>query len=494
MNTKIVDITPDTSLFPKLGFAGYNAPQALAELVDNAIDEKLTGKPLTISIKVSKENIVVADNAMGMDETGVIEAMTLARSRKRNKLGEFGLGLKTACLSLGEVFELRTSRCDTDKEYRVSFDEAEWNRLRRGWNLPLHEYDAQADDHYTVVTVARLKTFYPGMANYIRADFQKRFAPFIANDDVKILVNKTPCASERPELVDGSRQEFNIALRSGHSVHGWSGLLKQGSNKGLYGFTTYRRGRMITAFDKIAIGIHPTISRIVGEIHMDHVSVTTAKREFEKESREYIEAEAALKEEFKGVIRLARQKAGEEKVTKDVTSRLDLWLDRIAEAINSEEFHNYTVRIKGTVLRRDDSASESGEVEVEKRRKPSQPAASQQESKTLRTRTPQKTHKRRRHVVRLKGKNVRFEHQFAALGQEASWKNWKYDPGKLIEIYTNTEFPAFHASKDKAFYAVMTIAESISEVLVQQAEEDAANIDEVKELILRKTATLMLEL
>ena len=40
----------------------------------------------------------------------------------------------------------------------------------------------------------------------------------------------------------------------------------------------------------------------------------------------------------------------------------------------------------------------------------------------------------------------------------------------------------------------MIIAESISEVLVKEAEEDVANANEVKELILRKAAELEQEL
>jgi hypothetical protein len=107
---------------------------------------------------------------------------------------------------------------------------------------------------------------------------------------------------------------------------------------------------------------------------------------------------------------------------------------------------------------------------------------------------PKETHKKKRNVIRIKGKNIEFKHQFSQLGAEGSWKSWKYLPGKVIEIFTNTDFPAFEATKDRVFYAVMSIAESISEVLVKEAEEDQSNINEVKELILRKSAELYQEL
>ena len=193
-------------------------------------------------------------------------------------------------------------------------------------------------------------------------------------------------------------------------------------------------------------------------------------------------------------MRQARQKAGEEKVTKEIKQQLETWKDKIAEAVNSEEFRTYTTKFIGTTVIRDPSSPEKTLVDIERRRSPEKEAESAQEPKTKKDRTPKKTHRKKRHVVRIKGKNVEFDHHYAQLGAEASWKNVRYEAGKRIEIFTNTDFPAFHATKDRVFYAVMTIAEAISEVLVQQAEEDIANIDEVKELILRKAASLKLEL
>lgn len=494
MGTKTIDITPDRTLFPKLGYAGYSIPQAIAELVDNAIDAKVDGRKLLVAIHISNTSITVADNAAGMDEYAISKAMVLAHSEKRGQLGEFGLGLKTACLSLGERFSVRTTRAGDPREYVIVYDINDWIRASGAWEIPLSWTLANESDHYTIVEVTRLKKFYPNLHNYIRADLEKRFAPFIANGDMEIAVNKHKCRSPVLELLDDARTDFSVALRSGATVSGWYGLLKQGSNKGLYGFTTYRRGRMITAHDKIAIGEHPTISRIVGEIHMDHVPVTTTKREFEKDSHEYREVEEALKEEFREIVRLARQKAGEERVTKQVTEELERWKEDIADAINSDEFRNYTARFKGLDQKRDSGGETLDKVDVEKREPAEIPGKSKKEGDTQQPRTPSETQERRRHVVRIKGKNVRFEHHYSQLGEEEGWKRWQYTPGKLIEIYTNTDFPAFHATRDRVFYAVVHIAEAIAEVLVKEAEEDAANIDEIKELLLRKASSVRMEL
>jgi hypothetical protein len=494
METKTIDVTPDTSLMPKLGFAGYSPAQAIAELVDNSIDDMFDDRELQVAISIDGEAITVADNARGMTEAGISNAMKLAYSEKQGKLGEFGLGLKTACLSLGEEFTIITKNHLSQKEYRVTLNESEWKCANAGWRLSLYTNDCKTDEHYTIVRITRLKKFYPNLHNYIKSDLQKRFSPFITDASVKIIVNKRKCTPDQVELIEESKKIFSITLGSGHDVSGWYGLLRQGSNKGLYGFTTFRRGRMITAYDKIAIGEHPTISRIVGEIHLDHVPVTTAKREFEKSSKEYLEVEEALKEELREIIKQARQKASEEKVTQDIVERLQFWEGKIAEAMNSEEFRTYTTKFKGLQLQRTAKSGELTDIDVEQRKSPEDEEVPKKEPQSTKERTPKEIHKKKRHIIRIKGKNIEFKHQFAQLGAEESWKRWNYHPGKEIEIFTNTDFPAFSATKDKVFYAVMSIAESISEVLVKEAEEDLSNINEVKELILRKSAELYQEL
>jgi hypothetical protein len=487
-----IDITPDKSLLPKLGFAGYTAPQAIGELVDNSLDAMIDGEPLTVSIKISSKEISVADTGTGMVKEVFAKSMVPAFSRKKGKLGEFGLGLKTASLSLGGEFEVISKARDEHVQYRIRFDEREWMDKEDGWKLPVETAKMPNDDHYTVVIIRKLKIFYPALANYIREDLQKRYSPFIRAGLATIKANDIFCQPEEVNLIPGSQKQFKILTKSGNEIRGWYGLLQEGSNKGLYGFHTYRRNRMITTYDKIAIGEHPTISRIIGDIHLDHVSVTHNKREFIKESAAYREAEELLREEFRELIRAARKKASEETVTKEVKSQLDIWKDKIAQAINSSDFKNYTSRFKNlSQLVADKTGEEKATVDIEKRgkREKATPMTLPQSSND-RNRTPKQTHKAERHVIRIRGKNVEFSHQFAPLGVKESWKKYSYSPGHVIEIFTNTDFPAYMVTRDKVFYAVIHIAEALAEVMVYEAQEDSVNVNEIKETILRKSSEL----
>ena len=488
--TEEIDITPDISLMPKLSFTGYSAPQAIAELVDNSIDARIEGLKLKVSVTIKKDSITVADNGTGMNKNIAAKSLVLAFSRKKDKLGEFGLGLKTACLSLGDYFEIITKDLNEGSVYNICFDKIQWQNSDKGWKLPLIKKPANNKDHFSIINIRKLKVAYANLQNYIRNDLKKRYAPFIRAQEVEIKVNDKKCHVEDFALLEDTKKDFNIELKSGNRIHGWYALLKEGSQKGFYGFSTFRRGRMITAYDKIGFEPHPTLARIVGEIHMDHVQPTTNKREFEKETSQYREIEAAMKEELKDLLKLARRKATQDTVTPEVKNEVDIWKNKITDALRSEEFKSYTARFKNIDPTCALEGKEKEEVEIEKREKPGESPTNDPKATNERTRTPKETHKQQRHILRIKGKTIEFSHKFAQLGVDQPWKIYKFSMEEGLEIFTNTDFPAYLVTKDKPFYAVIHIAEAISEVLVQVAQEDAANMDELKGLILRKASEL----
>lgn len=463
----LIDITPDRSLLPKLGFAGYSAPQAVAELVDNSIDARRDGYKLRVDIHIGPEGIEVADDGIGMDREALAKAMVLAYSRKREKLGEFGLGLKTACLSLGEAFEVRSSPGNR-KEYRVSYDPDAWMEAGRSWKLRLEENPARGRRPGTAVRVKRLKVYYPRLPTLILLDLQRRFSPFIRSRELEIRVNGRLAQLEEIRLLPGSRREFNLKTRGGGAVWGWYGLLAEGSTKGYYGFHTFRRNRMITTFDKVGIGEDPRISRITGEIHLDHLPVTHNKREFLRESREYREAVGLLTHEFKALVREAKRQASLDTVTATVEREVKSWQRKIAQAFDSAEFRRFALRFRRL-------ARALGDRGGAQARKASRPA------------------RNGRPAVQLRGRSIDFHHHYSPLGVSAGRKQSTYSRRKGLEIYTNTDFPAFPATRDKVFYAVLHVAEALSDFLVKESNEDAARVEEIKEVILRKAAEFKLE-
>lgn len=128
-----IDITPDKSLVKKLGMVGYRTEEAIAELIDNAIDARVDGRKeeIHVILDFAHRTLTVRDNGQGMDRNMLADAMTLAREtggkkRKNAALGRFGIGMKSACSSLGKSFSITTSKTKSDREYHIRYDEEKW--------------------------------------------------------------------------------------------------------------------------------------------------------------------------------------------------------------------------------------------------------------------------------------------------------------------------------------------------------------------------------
>lgn len=490
-----VEVLPDKSLMPKLGQGGYSIPQAIAELVDNSIDARIEGKRLNVKITIKTSTITVQDDGAGMDAKTLQNALRLAHSEKEGKLGEFGLGMKTACTSLGKRFDVRSSPEGHEAVYHIWYDEDEWFKSSKDrWVLPFErESKDNPSGHGTEVTIRFLRIRTKGLSTRLRKDLAQRFHPYIATQDVEIRINRRRCKPLEIDLIEGSRTQFEINVR-GNRIHGWYGLLKRGSQRGLYGFNTYRRGRMITTYDKIGMQEHPTLARIVGEIHLDHVPVTHNKREFIKESKEFQEAVEALTEEFKELVKQARQAAVPDRLTKRVREELDAWKDWLQEALKMPELAGYSLPV-GVDFERVDPLeipdSSFKVVNVELRSPAGEFSEQVPEPKQERERVPRKAHPEKRNTIRIRGKQFEYIHDFRPLGLDAPWKDYSVDDNRrLIEIITNTDFPSYHTTSDVVFYAVIHIAESISEILVSTSGESDERVNEIRELILRGSSKI----
>jgi len=493
--TQFVDITPHKSILPKMGQAGYSVAQAIAELVDNSVDAKVEEK-LNIDIQIKNDSIQVKDNGSGMNKGELAKAFSLAHSNKKNKLGEFGLGLKTSCQSLGKQFYIKTSKMGVPNWFLIEYDEEDWLKNEdRSWQkypIKILKKD-NSEEHGTIINISKLKSKAEKAVDLVKKDVGNRFAPFIHREEAIIRVNGKETKPFVPDLLEGTKKNFEIAAEK-DKIYGWYGLMKEGSQKGFYGFSIFRRGRMITCYDKIGIPEHATVARIIGEIHMDHVPVTHNKREFIKDSDEYLLAEEALAKELKEIVREARKKANDDKVTSNVKQEVDIWKDKLADALKSEALKDL-VEPNIDETEKNKKKDRKDEVEIEKRNKldlSTLPENFDNDKKIEpRNRKPKKLHKKR-HSIKIKGKRFDFEIEYFHLGSNSSWKSYSIsEKSGVLEIVINVDFPAWITTKDTPFYVVMLVGEALAEIICKQSNEfTPSKIQEIKEEILRKASEL----
>ncbi|MEA2097495.1 MAG: PEP-utilizing enzyme [Patescibacteria group bacterium] len=294
--TKYIDITPHRSILVKIAQTGYSCEEALAELVDNSIDARISNRILKVDVKINSHLISVSDNGFGMNEKEFAECIKLGYSNKKKQLGEFGLGLKTACSSIGKVFVIGTCQFNQTEEYTLKFDEDEWLKNGKWAEFPMKiKYNVSSKKFGTTITIRDLKIkITSSLIEKVKKELSSRFRPFIEYGKVEIKVNGKYCKSEKILLTKEGKRKFSLKVGNFGKIYGWWGYKISGATKENFGFSALRRERLITVYDKIGLKSNSEIKQIVGELNMDFVPVTHDKRAWIKESKEYREAEKVL--------------------------------------------------------------------------------------------------------------------------------------------------------------------------------------------------------
>lgn len=332
-----VDITPDKSLIKKLGLTGYRTEQAIAELIDNSIDARIEGKIEHVDVRLDfdRKQITVTDNGQGMGLDELKNALTIAKETKKEgeKLGQFGLGMKSACSNLGKSFTLITTKPNSKLEFTARYDEDQWlNDKSKNWtNFEIEEDNKEKDWYGTIIIIGKLKIpLYPNQISNFRKRFGIRYGPYLKNKQIRIRVNSRDCKAVEPELKEGTKQKIIIKLPSGNQITGWVGLLERRSIKGDYGIHLYRKGRLIKAFDKFGIRHHPEVAKIIGEISLDHIPVNFHKTGFLEDSLEYNEAVTSFKND-PTVVKVLRSSSSQKVSTSEIQSVFEYEPETIPE-------------------------------------------------------------------------------------------------------------------------------------------------------------------
>lgn len=297
---KMIDISPHRSIMTKISQTGYSIQEALSELIDNAIDARVDGKKLVVDMEIKPDKIIITDDGVGMHEDQAMKCIRLGFSEKKKKLGEFGLGLKTATSFLGKSFTLTTSPSGLDEEYQLQYDEDEWLENGDWHNYPFKVYQGvDKKKSGTKVIIEKLKVGFPEkLLKNIREEFGMRFGPFIKNEELELIFNNENCLPLELHLIDGNRNEFEFAF-SGGKAWGWWSYQLAGFNKSYYGFHTFRRGRLVTTYDKIGLTPNQDIKQIIGDLHIEGIPITHDKKGWLQSSEEFQELASKMREYFK---------------------------------------------------------------------------------------------------------------------------------------------------------------------------------------------------
>lgn len=507
-----IDITPDKSIYHKIGEANYSISDAIAELVDNSIDAaEEDGVEVYVLLDKKNEKIVIEDNGKGMNKEAASKCLVLAHSKKTESLGEFGLGLKSACTSLGQHFTVSTKQVGLDVRYLLEYDRAEFMNSQDWSNYPLKINEAATKEHGTVIEISNLKVkLYDALVTRLKEDLSKRYGPYIKHNNVVIKVGMRketakPCIPVDPELVENKKIEFEYSLAKGEKITGWYGLLLVGSQK-QSGFNMFRRGRLIRSAEKLGYNYHPSKMNIIGEINLDPVPVTHNKREFIVESvefREFIknfwgdQTEKFLEHRIKGKIdeitKMATDRASQQKADAMPIEKRETLKSKVLEALNRLDDFKELAFPDMMKKKRSDSGV-SGKIEErdsDLRVAKEEPIPEKEREND--GRTPKKTQPKTAKFIMVGGKKFRFDFFLQNLSNDTIDKETIINDERVIEIYVNTGFKGYILTKDTDFYATFHIAEAIAEIYVKEAKQPVERIFNLRNSLIHEVAAVILE-
>jgi len=496
---KYKKVPPHYSLWNKISKTGYSFSETIAEFIDNSIDDM--GQKLTIYIEIKKDSIKIRDNASGMNEQQLVDAMTLAKAKKADKkLGMYGLGLKTAAVSLSKHFEILTVKKGSNTCWKTWWDKKDWER-KKDWLIPVDDVETpkNIENGGTIIELTNLNVRTSDKITSLRNKIGKRFAPHLKRN-VKIYVNGILCKAKERQLIKGSKTDFSVTLSNGEKVWGWVGLLKASSQKHEYGFNTFRYDRMITQNDKIGFSPHSSVARVVGELHLDPIPVTVNKRGWEVTSPLFEEAESLIHDKIKDAVRESRKMSQAVHMKPYEKNKLERLKEGIKHALQAPDLREFrTPKVTGNKLNGNNGGSTKtgttdDEVEKRNRTDPPQNPGTNLPTGDGNKRKPKVTHIAKRTRIYIHGKEFNYKHSWQTLGKNGPMYSVDFDKEKNhLEIHTNTDFPALKLTNDRVYYSFSHIVDAIVDVMIDLTETSADKKDYIKETIMRESSKYIIK-
>ena len=261
-----LELTFGSNVLSRYKDLNYKLWYAIAEFVDNSSQSYLDNrKELDASrdekfnVKIGFENgksFKIIDNAYGMDEKGLRDALIVGRMKEKSQSGyqrsEFGMGLKTGGFWMGKKIEITTKKYNHEKTYSATLD---LNKIIEG-NSNIELKASKQNDLKDSFTIIKISDFHRQFSSYALTKTKDILSSLYSLDIdkkiMKIFWNGTEIESyKRTTLIDeGNELKWDVNLNiNNKKITGFVGLLKQGGKDGSSrknaGFSVGRNGRML---------------------------------------------------------------------------------------------------------------------------------------------------------------------------------------------------------------------------------------------------------
>jgi len=318
-----VDITIGANMYGRISDITNTPSHVLAEFVDNAIQSYIDNKnelleqapdyklkvEITFFWDSEEDNraskVIIRDNAGGIGKDNFVKAFKLAHTPDDNTgLNEFGMGMKTAALWLGEEWSVESTAIGEGVSRMITFDlnSVMANELK---SLPVAHKESDVNSHYTIVTINSATKNMPSIKSLqkIKDELASIYRKYLRADEIDLIVNDVKLTFEDPIILTAAfhkkagqpegekiywRKDIDFNFGPYRAI-GFIALLNTMKNN-KNGLALLRRGRVVVGaemdgryFPKVLSGNvgSPRYKRLFGELELEGFDVAFNKNDIQ---------------------------------------------------------------------------------------------------------------------------------------------------------------------------------------------------------------------
>jgi hypothetical protein len=266
-----MEVLPNVNFLTTLRNSGYNNYTAIADIVDNSLDDDVDSKNVWVTIK--SKFIRIVDDGFGMDHETLNEALKLGSVTGKDasiNLGNYGTGLKSAFLSMGRKLVVRTK--EPDGNFIIGVFDYDKMIEENIWYAPIgvgsdEEYkkfkELTGCDHGTIIEISNLDRISNKNISSFKDSLKEKFSliyKYIIDEKrINLFVNNEKISGFDPMYRDKNwskrLSKFNETFKYNGKTYKFNAyyLEKQtptfsqeiGRNQGKSGLYIYRNYRLV---------------------------------------------------------------------------------------------------------------------------------------------------------------------------------------------------------------------------------------------------------
>lgn len=294
-------------------FANYrSSADALMELVDNALDSRLPGKPMTVDLAIHGDSVtVMSQGGEGMGPKD-LERRYLrwgnSAKRGRDLLGQYGQGGKAAIGHLGHRFSVESSRPEDVVGWR--FADANYRDRSRLKTYEVERVPKRVPDDLGYVRIRIDEVDKRIDLKRLGQRLADTYCLLLEQGDLQVMLNGRLLKPQ--PLGEIARKDFRVRAAA-TMIRGWVGTVDPAKRTADFapGLRCYRLGRLVRDgefFGHPTPAQEPGMAQLIGEVEIPRVPLTINKSDFDRDSEPWVDIERRLHRLLEPLVRkLSRQ-------------------------------------------------------------------------------------------------------------------------------------------------------------------------------------------